>query len=359
MIKAIVTSDLHAGIKSDNDIFLNTFSDFLLNKLPEKIDKHLKPNDYLFFLGDLFDNRNMLSNKTINKVLSVFEEFLTRYPSLNVYILVGNHDTYYKNRRDIHSLNLLKDKFQNKINIVDDFTVLKILNREIILYPWLTGEEDITKLYNTSPADICMGHFEINGALKVPGIREINGLSINEFYNKFKLTFSGHFHIRQELQKNDGSSSIIYVGNPYHMSWNDYENDKGIYILNLETLRYEFEKIDGLPEFKKLYLSQIRKKLVNLNSYVPNNFISLILDEDISTIHLDKLNYLISKFNPLIFNVIDKEKNFGDTDIQIDSVSTSLEFLIEYLTTINLYDNMNREVLIDKMTQLYQKMGGI
>lgn len=342
--KCLLIADPHAGVKSDSDLFLNLFKDFFENFVPEQITKH--GVDTIFILGDLFDNRNNLGVKTLNIVYSAFNTLVSKHPSIKIYILLGNHDIYYRNKRDIHSLAIL-DGFE-QITIIDEPTHLNLSNRNIELTPWLTDIEEINKVFQHK-ADIAMGHYEINGFEMVPGIKEHDGITPNRFRDNFKLTFSGHFHLRND------SKDIIYVGNPYQTKWSDYGNDKGMYLLDLETLNYTFIEYESAPKFKKIFLSQVKKQLVDLKKEVPNNFVSLILDEEIKPAELDKLNYLISSFIPSSFIVTDIEKNFGAVSIE-DISSNPMDFLYSYITAKEFNSNIDKNILTKKIDLLYNRL---
>lgn len=345
MNKGILLTDLHAGIRADSNIFLKSFENLFKDFLPEIIKKQNVSN--IFILGDIFDNRNHLNLKTINLVLSTFKEFLSSHPTLEVYILIGNHDLFYKNTREINSLKILEDKFNN-IHIISEVTRKKILNRDIVLCPWIIDKTDITETFK-EPADVCLGHFAINGFEMIQGFKETEGLSQSDFDSCFKLTFSGHFHLRNEIGR------IIYIGTPYQLSWNDCGSTKGVYVLDFDTLNYDFIEYTSAPKFKKIYLSRVKNKTIDIKKEICNNFIRLILDDNIESEILDKLNYIISGLNPLSFEVVDEEKSFGEVIISENS-SGPVEFLDEYIEVMSLNDNVERDILKRKMNELFRRV---
>lgn len=347
-MKIILTSDIHAGVKADSDIFLKTFSDFFNVFLPEVIEA--ENPECLYILGDLFDNRNNLNLKTLNIVLEEFKKFSEKYSNIQILILLGNHDIYYRTTKEVNSIKIL-EQTQN-IKIIDSLmTMCYPDGTKAVMCPWLVNDDEVNNLFKNK-ADFCFGHFEINGFEMVPGVREQNGLSQDRFRNNFKLTFSGHFHLRDEL------NGIIYLGNPYPTKWSDVSNTKGVYVLDTTTLKYTFIENTHAPQFKKIFLSQLKKGLKTaplLKNEIANNFISLVIDEDIKPKELDKLNYLFSECNPLSFNVIDKEKSYDI--IPIEDISTSpLEVLFEYVQRAPLPSNIDKETLSIKITELYQKI---
>ena len=70
------------------------------------IKQHAKPQDKLFFLGDLFDNRNSINLKTINAVIELFE---TLSEIIDCHVLLGNHDMYLMNSPEINSVATIRN----------------------------------------------------------------------------------------------------------------------------------------------------------------------------------------------------------------------------------------------------------
>ncbi len=348
MSKSLIFTDIHAGVKSDAEIFLNEFRKFFEEFLPEQIENYSLQEGPIFGLGDLFDNRNNLNVKTLSTVYQTFTSLFKRYPKLKIYLLTGNHDIYYRNTREVSSLNVLNE-FSN-IELITDIKKTSFFGRSVTLCPWITNKDSSDQIFEER-ADICMGHFEINGFEMVSGIKEYNGIAPKKFEETFKLTFSGHFHLRAE------QNGIIYVGNPYQTKWSDYGNTKGVYVLDFRTLQYEFIENINAPIYVKLFLSNIKKGTINLKKEVPNNFISLIVDDRISTNDLDKLNYMISSLNPQSFIIADAEKKYGIVEEIEDCASMSpLQFLQEYTNSLQLPQKIDKNKLVKKMTELYHQV---
>jgi DNA repair exonuclease SbcCD nuclease subunit len=81
------------------------------------------------------------------------------------------------------------------------------------------------------------------------------GLKVKDLLKKSPLVISGHFHTRHE--KKFGKGTILYVGNPFQMDFGDTDNQKGYYVLDLDTLEYNFTPNNISPNYKKISLSEL------------------------------------------------------------------------------------------------------
>ena len=117
-------------------------------------------------------------------------------------------------------------------------------------------------------ADICMGHLEINGFEMHKGHYSEAGYP-KEMFKKFDTVFSGHFH------KKSDDGHIYYLGNTYQMTWSDDNCPKGFHIFDTVDKTLErivnpftiFEKIyydDTNTDYNKVDVSQYKDKFIKL-----------------------------------------------------------------------------------------------
>ena len=113
-----------------------------------------------------------------------------------------------------------------------------------------------------------MGHLEVKGFQMHKGQINDHGYD-KELFKKFHTVFSGHFHHKSD----DGQ--IYYLGNPYEIYWNDYNDKKGFHIFDTETLELErivnpfrlHEKIyydDSQEDYDKHDVKKYLKKYVKV-----------------------------------------------------------------------------------------------
>ena len=101
------------------------------------------------------------------------------------------------------------------------------------------------KFLKTAKADILMGHLEIAGFQMNRGHFSEVGYD-KELFRRFDTVFSGHFHHKSD----DGH--IFYLGTPYEIFWNDFNDPKGFHIFDTGTRELE-RIVNPYTLFKKIY----------------------------------------------------------------------------------------------------------
>ena len=57
-------------------------------------------------------------------------------------IILGNHDTYYKNTNELNALKELQGHYMNEVNIILDPTVMNYDGLKVGLVPWICPENE-------------------------------------------------------------------------------------------------------------------------------------------------------------------------------------------------------------------------
>jgi DNA repair exonuclease SbcCD nuclease subunit len=183
------------------------------------------------------------------------------------------------------------------------------------------------------------------------------GLKVKDLLKKSPLVISGHFHTRHE--KKFGKGTILYVGNPFQMDFGDTNNQKGYYILDLDTLEYNFTTNNISPNYKKISLSQlvrsgkITKSVVDLFA---GNIARLKVDMNISQSDMDILLKKLTLLKPEALTV-DYDINFNrlldDTENKEDLSGIDIPQAIEEF--VNLLEIKNKKEIIKYTLGLYEK----
>ena len=171
----------------------------------------------MLFRSDWHNNRANLNIVTLNYSLRAIEHLNENFQT--VYFIPGNHDLYYRDKRDIQSVEWAKHL--PNVNICNDWLVAG----DCVIAPWLVGD-DHKKLAKMS-GKYLFGHFELPGYLmnamvEMPDHGEIR----REDLGGFEHVYTGHFHKRQ-TKKN-----ITYIGNAFPHNYADAGDDeRGLTIL--------------------------------------------------------------------------------------------------------------------------------
>jgi DNA repair exonuclease SbcCD nuclease subunit len=262
--KAAVFSDLHLGLKGNSQTH-NTDCEEYVDWF---IDTAKKNNcETGIFCGDWTHNRNSISLTTLTVGIKLLEKLGSSFE--NFYMLLGNHDLYYKNKRDVYSFEFAKHI--KGITVVENLLV----QDDVALVSWLVDDEwkQIKKL----KSKYIFGHFELptfmmNAMVQMPDNGE---LQLDDFKNQ-SYVFSGHFHKRQ-AQKN-----IHYIGNAFPHNYADnWDDDRGMMILDREnSLPPSYINWDNCPKYRTVTLSQLIDQQSNLLK--SKMYLRVKLDIDVS-----------------------------------------------------------------------------
>jgi DNA repair exonuclease SbcCD nuclease subunit len=237
--KVACFTDIHFGLKSNshtNNQDCEDFVDWYIAKAKEE------GCDTGIFLGDWHHNRNSLNITTMDYSLRALEKLGQSFDQF--YFFPGNHDLYYKDKRDIHSVEF--GKYIPGITVVHH----PITEGNVTLCPWLVGEE--WKQIGKKKAKYIFGHFELphfymNAMVQMPDHGEIQ----LDAFDGYDLGFSGHFHKRQSKK------NMHYIGNAFPHNYADaWDDDRGMMVLEWGG-KPKYISWDDAPKFRTLKLSTL------------------------------------------------------------------------------------------------------
>ena len=333
--------DVHIGVNKNSEDFFNVTEDwfkYLIDELTERKINHV------FVLGDWHHYRDEISVKALDissRIMSLFPK------NIHVHVLTGNHDCYFKDNSEVHSLQMFKG--WDNVTIYDEVTTLTTPKnaKTITVVPW--GCE------TTSKCDYVFGHFEINNFKMNNYTICNNGVDSSEMLKAQADVYTGHFHKYQKKEYKTGS--ITYVGSPFQHDFNDVGNKNGFHILNCETGECEFvENSDEFPKFEDIKISKIKELDFNI---LGGNYIRLVVDKEVKEAALEKLIVKIKSSNvknlvindTTIKNIVDKSQlsdNISEINIE-SSIDKFIDMMsdVKYKTETktlfkNYYENKTR-----------------
>jgi len=226
-MKIAIITDTHYGARKGSKLFHDYFELFYKNVFFPTLEQY--GIDTIIHMGDAFDSRKSIDYQSLEWAKRVVFEPLKNY---EVHMIVGNHDSYYKNTNNTNSPQLLLKDYPN-IRTYSSPTEIKVGNLDVLLLPWICmeNEEKSLKMIKKTKAKVAMGHLEFQGFRVNRSIIMEHGLEANLFSN-FKKVFSGHYHTRSD------NGTVFYLGNPYEIYWTDVNDTRGFTIFDTETLEH-------------------------------------------------------------------------------------------------------------------------
>ncbi len=250
-----VFTDLHHGKKGNSRQFnedCTSFIDFFIDRCKKE------GITSCIFLGDWHDNRQTLHVSTLNYSVDNLKKLNDAFEK--VYFHIGNHDMFYKDRRDVTSV-VITEHLTNFV-LIDDF--LEIGN--VAFCPWLVGSE-WKKIEEISKRnEYVFGHFEIPKFLMnvMVEMSDHGELNAEHFKDVTHMAFTGHFHKRQAKGK------VCYVGSPFPHDYADaWDDERGFMILEWGKQPRFIDWADG-PRYRTMRLSELLEnpvRYVNENTY--------------------------------------------------------------------------------------------
>ena len=234
-MKVAIITDTHWGARNDSLIFIDYYERFYRDIFFPCLEKERITT--VLMLGDTFDRRKYINYITWDKAKRIYFNELSKR-NIKTYIIVGNHDTAYKNTNDVNSPELLLQEYDN-IHIIDTPQTIHLdyahTSSDVLMIPWICAENynQCLEEIKNSRAKVCMGHFEIDGFVMHPGAVCEGGLS-PKLFTQFDTVFSGHYHHKSS------NGNIHYLGNPYQLTWQDYNDVRGFHLFDPSDRSTEF-----------------------------------------------------------------------------------------------------------------------
>jgi len=228
-MKIAIITDQHFGCRKNSKLFHDYFLRFYEDVFFPTLEK--EGITTIVDMGDTFDSRKGIDFCALTWAKENYYNRLQKM-GIEIHSIVGNHTAYYKNTNDINAINLLLREYAN-VKIYSETTSIEIDNLSILLVPWINPENEkkTMAMIEQSRSPVVMGHLELHGFKVNDYVVMEHGTNIDPFA-KFDRVYSGHFHTRSS------QNNIHYLGNPYEMYWNDWNDTRGFHLFDTETLEH-------------------------------------------------------------------------------------------------------------------------
>ena len=343
-MKIALVTDTHFGARNDNQNVNDYFYKFYDNIFFPELEK--RGITTCVHLGDVVDRRKFISFKIANDFR---QRFINRFAELGIdlHIIIGNHDTYYKNTNEVNSMEELVGK--DRCNIYTGPEVVEFDGVPIQFIPWINAnnyDESMTALSH-SPAQIAMGHLEVNGFEMHKG-HFADGSYDKELFRRFDIVMSGHFHHKSD----DGQ--IYYLGTPYEIYWNDYEDPRGFHIFDTETRELE-RIVNPYRIFEKVYYDDTTTDYTNYDmSKLKDMYVKVIVVNKKDLYQFDKF---VDKLLQADAHEVKIVEDFSELDAEnvsddiVENTEDTMTLLEKYIDELDV--TMSKDRLKNTMRSLY------
>jgi len=286
----------------------------------------------VLILGDTFDRRKYVNFYSLKRTKEMFFDKLANL-GIEVHMLAGNHDTYFKNTNDVNSVDLLLKEYGN-INVIDHPVNIYVGPHKICMMPWICPEnyEDSMDTLKETDAEICMGHFEIAGFAMHRGMPSEEGLN-RELFRKFTHTFSGHYHHKSN------ANDIYYLGNPYELTWQDYSDDRGFHIFDFGSKELTFIKNPNVMFHRIVYddkVETIQEVMAKDLSKFAGSYVKVVAVNKTNPYLFDQFMNKLYMVNPLDITIIEDALDLteGVEDDKIDEAEDTITIINKYVDAL-------------------------
>ena len=328
-----VMSDLHFGMKNNSREHNIACEEFLSWFIKQAQSQKIRT---CIFLGDYHHVRSAINISTLNYSVSGLRMLNAAFD--NVYFIIGNHDLYFRDKLEIHSIPYISE-FSN-IHLIDKITTVG----DHTFVPWLVNDQWKHMSEITTP--YVWGHFELpkfkmNAMVEMP---DHGTLNITHF-SKQKSVYSGHFHKRQNI------GNIFYIGNAFPHNFSDaWDDDRGMMFWKPDTPP-KFVSWPQAPRYRSLPLSQlmldpglhlhpqntVKVQMDTVSSYEDQNFVREMLE---ACYQVRELNFQNSS--------MEIQEALDDAQVDFESVDT---IVISHLNSIE-----SKTIMRSKLVEIYQSL---
>ena len=344
-MKYALITDTHFGARNDSLVFSTFFQKFYENIFfPTLKKRNIKS---VIHLGDVVERRKFINFKTLNSMKDILFDPLDEMGG-DIKIIIGNHDIYYKNTLSVNSMNELT-KGMSHVTVYDEPSEVSLTDdHKVVFLPWICDDnEDQTKeLIEKTRTKVAFGHLHIQGAEHIRGSISFDGHSPSMF-KAFQKVFSGHFHHPSE------TGNITYLGNPYEITWSDYNDPRGFHIYDTETMETEFIQ-NPYSMFHKIYYDDDKLDYGDLSQY-EDSYVKIIVQKKNNSYLFETLMDKLIDVGVGHISVVDNLFDIEDIGDDIESMEDVEDTMSVIRSCVDGLEIENKEPLNQLMQDLYNE----
>lgn len=225
MTKICLLCDTHWGEQQDSQALQRNMERFYKETLFPYLKDH--QINKVIHLGDVFHNRKKIDMYTAQVARESFFEPL-QSNSIEMDIIAGNHDLYFRERSSTSALNEIVDFYDN----IRVFTEAGH-GRFGYYIPWInkTNRERMFEEISKQNGIDAFGHLDLKGFQMYRTSKSLHGDDPKLFSN-FRHVYTGHFHHK------NSQGNITYLGSTGQYTWADAGDTRGFHIYDGEDVEF-------------------------------------------------------------------------------------------------------------------------
>jgi len=195
----------------------------------------------VIFLGDLFQDRERIQVLPYQRTYEIIKEYVEG-ESLDLYLLIGNHDMWFADKRDVSSVYPLGSV--PGVHIINRCETINIEGLDIDFLPFALNPLKSLEGFAGTRSRVLCGHSALDGAelntlykIQADVSVEYDGDMVKMDAKKFtawERVFLGHYHGEQRI------GHIEYVGSPLQINFAEAFQQKHLLTLDPETLETDY-----------------------------------------------------------------------------------------------------------------------
>lgn len=268
--------------------------------------------------GDTFNTRGLLRTHCFDALYTHYNEW--QKLGLKQIIIVGNHDQEDK-IGEIHPMRVFasfKDwHVVDKPQLIDGMGFSSYVQNTKDAIAKMRGAKDI------------FVHWGFKGAKRNGSNVDSDGVDL-ESVAHFRRVFSGHYHLRQEIE------NAQYIGSPIQQNQGERDQEKGVLLYDTKTQKVTFHPIPGTRKHYDIEVSFVDGKATysgDIKKITPIDYVrtKVIGDiESVSNFSKEQVSKKIKCADVKIDREI-SEKHFTRLNIKSEEIQTPVSLMEKYV----------------------------
>ena len=341
-MKVAIISDQHFGCRKNSKLFHDYFLNFY-NKIFFPTLKQYGITTVID-MGDTFDSRKGIDFSALSWSKSNYYDKLSEL-NCNVYTIVGNHTSYYRNTNQVNAVDLLLREY-SKVKIISEPTEILLDKLGVLFIPWINSENEMKtmKMISSTKAPVVMGHLELQGFRANTTTIMDQGMD-SDIFKRFKKVFSGHYHTRSD------NGTVFYLGNPYEMFWNDINDTRGFHIFDTETLEH-IPVNNPYRLFYHIYYEDTQYQTFDVSEY-ENKIVKVIVRKKTDAQKFEKFIDKLYSSNIAEIKIVENFNIEEPENFEALESEDTISILNRYVNESEV--NLDKSVLRNLIQEVYQE----